>query len=500
MTEFYYLAYAAGNPMQVSIQKIEKDADIATPVAITRLYPEFPVARDMHFSPRGQYLAICNISGSYPDKKRMTVFRRGGQDDFVELDSNNLIYPASAGNITGNIQDVRFSPNGKFLAAVGSTASMFSFTIFSIDKETDIFTAVTNFLTGQCFAVDWSNDSKFIYVATSTAPHIRVFAVDDDGVATEKTGLVSSQPSYQPTALRLSPDGKTLAVSSNNTAAYVEVYKVNKDTGALTKSTNPENTDAIPQDLGWQANLRLLASVNDADYTVNLYRRAGSLFHKGPLLDRPTDVGAGAMSVAGAPDGSKIALAMNNSNNRLWVFDYDPSLETFTYNPDIVSDIAENHQCVEFSNMLNTEAVGSQILLYSDAIYDLLNETVDLANLKICLLNGTPVFNAGHTTFTQVVGANEVYKTGWAQGGVAIPNVQFESGAGNSLVLTFPEINAAYGGSEVLEFRSALIYDATHADKKPLAFIKFIEVQVAKQFDEIRFNLEGGVLVQFTPE
>lgn len=140
-----------------------------------------------------------------------------------------------------------------------------------------------------------------------------------------------------------------------------------------------------------------------------------------------------------------------------------------------------------------TEAGSS---LYDAAIQRFLNDTVDLVNIKLLLVNDSVAFNGSATNITTVIGANEVYGSDWPQGGIDLDTLTIEKyGSGSQVAIkgVIPAFSLNSPGT--ITFRSAIIYDVTSS--APLIFVDFETDQTATQFDLMEFSATNSRLITF---
>lgn len=140
----------------------------------------------------------------------------------------------------------------------------------------------------------------------------------------------------------------------------------------------------------------------------------------------------------------------------------------------------------------------------------LLNQDVDLNNLKAMLLDGAyaALYDATDTTVDAVVGAlsgspleraHEVYGYGWTQGGEALANYTVTIVNTDDALLDADDISASVSSSGDLgPSYAALIYDATN--DYPLVFNDFGEAKTAGAGTLMLLNFPNGVIsVTYTP-
>lgn len=114
--------------------------------------------------------------------------------------------------------------------------------------------------------------------------------------------------------------------------------------------------------------------------------------------------------------------------------------------------------------------------LYNNTSKRLLEGSVDLANLKVMILDDNATFDATHTTLAGPAGAasvNEVYGNGWTQGGISLANVVVETFNTDDAKVVADNIAVEATGGAIGDAYKAVLYDDSHADKAPLQFMTF---------------------------
>jgi hypothetical protein len=117
------------------------------------------------------------------------------------------------------------------------------------------------------------------------------------------------------------------------------------------------------------------------------------------------------------------------------------------------------------------------ISLYNHTPKLFANGEVNLATLKLMLLNNSATFTATHTALTQVAGANEVSGNGWDAGGEPLANAAVTVVSTNDAKLDADDISVSASGGSIGPAHKAVLYDDT--GDLPLAFIDFEGAQEA---------------------
>lgn len=129
---------------------------------------------------------------------------------------------------------------------------------------------------------------------------------------------------------------------------------------------------------------------------------------------------------------------------------------------------------------------------YNHTAKKVLNSEVNLATIKIMLLNATAVaaFNAAHTTVDQAAGAesgghrpNEVYGNGWAEGGELLTGVNVSIRNTNGAALAADDLSKTATGGNIGPARGHLMLDATGME--PLYLVDFGQDEEAGEETEM---------------
>lgn len=202
----------------------------------------------------------------------------------------------------------------------------------------------------------------------------------------------------------------------------------------------------------------------------------------------------------GNPDDLLLVAVDSNtiSTGRIRGFSFNHDLYTFTELPEI-SDLFDDWSAIPAYVVSSNRVETGTVKVYSAVADKLFNQSYDLTNLKLALLNSSSIFDASHTTLAQVLGANEVYGGGWPQGGINLPDAVF-SFIGTDYALRLVSDFPATPTSSAVTFRSAVIYDNTHVDKQVLCFIDFGDNRTSIAEETIMFKSLSNTLFKFTTD
>jgi len=130
--------------------------------------------------------------------------------------------------------------------------------------------------------------------------------------------------------------------------------------------------------------------------------------------------------------------------------------------------------------------------LYDGAISDLVNRRVNLEALKFALLKSEASFRPMDAALSAVTanGEYEAHGFGWPVGGKAIPNVRLDDSSPSTLSYKGDEIKQVIVDGNLIS-RYGVIYDDSHASKKPLLFIDFQKELFAEKDTELTLTFDS---------
>lgn len=113
------------------------------------------------------------------------------------------------------------------------------------------------------------------------------------------------------------------------------------------------------------------------------------------------------------------------------------------------------------------------VSVYNHTTAQFLEQSVDLTNLKLMLLDDNAAFNATDTDIDAVsdTGAYEVDGGGWTTGGETLAGVAVTTVTTNDAKLDADDVDVTATGDDIGPADAAVIYDATSG--KPLAYVDF---------------------------
>ncbi len=213
------------------------------------------------------------------------------------------------------VWSVDWSPDGRYLAIGGNSASNVTHRVYSFDGSVTVTLPGCNKDHGsQVRSVNWSPDGKFLAIGGFEGTggyEIRVYSFDGTGL-TELIGCrkdVGVSPLVDPVdSVSWSPDGKYLAVGGQDDAdpgpGYdFRVYSF--DGSSLTLlDLKDHGVGAFVRTASWSSDGKYLATVGDSGLSTRVYLFDGSSLG---LLD-DGDHGGGVFSTSWYPDDRYLAL------------------------------------------------------------------------------------------------------------------------------------------------------------------------------------------------
>ena len=310
----------------------------------------------VNWSPDGKYLAVGTSSGDTNDDLYVFSFDRT-TPALIELASAS---PGSQG--TNTVRTVNWSPDGQYIAVgTNNNTSTNDLFVYRFDRISNALTEIISINPGSSglgdlvHYVDWSADSKYLAVGTSSQTtendlYIYIF----DRVAETLTQVASANPGSgtstgkQVLWVNWSPDQLYLAVGVQINAAggadNLFIYRFDRSTNTLTSlaSDNPSGSTNVNHQVNsvtWTPNGRYLA-VGDRPETSStilfIYSfdpATNNLVKLAQVI--PTTISATQQRIEclnWSPDGRYLALGVisNTSEEDLYVYSYDPATNSLT--------------------------------------------------------------------------------------------------------------------------------------------------------------------------
>ena len=298
------------------------------------------------------------------------------------------------------------SPDGRSVYAIAGSSN--SVLIYDRDLATgellfkpDVAGCISNDGSGdQCvdgnalvspFEVVVSPDGRNVYVATTTSSAVAVFVRDTDGTL-QQAGCISAGGIFgctsavafnNPTALAVSPDGKNVYVTNQNSDS-VAILNRNLDTGALTQKAGTDGCwsedgtmgacqDGVALDTPFgvavTADGRSVYVASRFSEAVAVFDRNltnGTLTQKAGLAGCVSSAGPGGgctqsvvdgqvFAVAASPDGESVFVA---SLGDLVVYDRDPSSGALSPKAGLAACIGSDPACTDGRALSGSNAVA----------------------------------------------------------------------------------------------------------------------------------------------
>lgn len=210
-----------------------------------------------------------------------------------------------------------------------------------------------------------------------------------------------------------------------------------------------------------------------ADWTTYIYRRLGytmrlfqTIANFGKLLKWTSDT----------------SMLIDSGSKRL--FEYDAGTDTFVENSTLIANLPAGVEQDAISTHI--PQIRSYGFTYQEAVRRIAESAVniDIANLKLMLLDNTAIFDASETDMS-VLPDSEVSGQGWPVGGKSLANTSIGDNTDGIASLLADDVTQILIGS--LTFRYAVIYDVTNS--LPVAFLDFAGDVTNEPDITIRFNL-----------
>lgn len=379
----------------------------------------------------------------------------------------NLLFSDNVGGSTGT-QDTYFPIFSKAPGLGSIMASRGNGMVLINDDGTENSTAAaTKNIDGFFFNMNYSQLRGV--VLTSTA--LRLARLNMSGRNVNFTFTTNPTiGSKLPLAAEWTRDGRFCAVGYDS--GDLEIYSV--DSSAVATLLSTTNVGEAINQVKWRFDNRILAVGHGTTPNTTLYKR------KGNVLYTPTTLGGIGSALHWTADGQYLL---------------DPiTKKAYHWDSDMVMSGADAIM-VNIVSAVTNSAISPHVdvptaagLIYDVGFQALVLQTVDLANLKLALLDGTVLFDPTSASASDLLAANEVYSNpNFPQGGLTIQNA----------ALTFP--TGSYGQiaaddilvitSEEMSFGQVLIYDAT--SNKPLVLFDY-GIHVMDSFFTQQFTLSDG--------
>lgn len=224
-----------------------------------------------------------------------------------------------------------------------------------------------------------------------------------------------------------------------------------------------------------------VSTYDGTTYRTFIYRRMGYVAR---LFQTITNMG---QLLAFTADGTRLVDAAGRK-----CYKFDNATSQFIDVSTEVSNLPTNVTAAAINSMM--DPLIATAFGYSEGVRQLVESNVDLANLKLMLLDETASFNAGETNITTLA-AFEVSGQGWPVGGKQLANVSIADNAQGDAALIADVVRQIL--IESITFRYAVIYDDT--SNQPLLFIDFRDTIVTEAEKAILFDTSAFGVFTFLP-
>ncbi len=246
--------------------------------------------------------------------------------------------------LSGTIQEVAWSPDGKYVAAGGSTitgGTEDEFQIFRFDRAAGGVTTIAGALGGTVRSVDWSPDGQYVAVGGAltggTGDDFQIFRFDRAaGTLTSITGALPTAGTVN--SVNWTFDGQYVAIGGNSiTGDDFQIFKFDRAAGILTSITGALSGGFVLS-VNWSPDGQYVAVGGDAltggsgdEFQIFRFDRAAGILTSitGAFPVTPSPF---VNSVDWSPDGQYVAVGASNltAANRFQIFRFDRAAGTLT--------------------------------------------------------------------------------------------------------------------------------------------------------------------------
>lgn len=231
---------------------------------------------EMEFSPDGRYLAVAHDASPFIT--------------FYDLNSGSPVKVSDPAALPPNdAETVGWSPDGRYLV-VGHQASPY-ITIYDWNTGSPVKISNPSSLpVGTVYDLEWSPDGRYLVVSQSSTPYFSVYDWDTG------SPVKLSNPAFIPTSqdiyagsMTWSPDGRYLVLPQSS-APYINIYDMGS--GALVRLPDPlVALPSHPRTCSWTADGRYLATIHISSPYVAVFDWVSG---EPVRLTDPTTLAAGA--------------------------------------------------------------------------------------------------------------------------------------------------------------------------------------------------------------
>ncbi len=241
--------------------------------------------------------------------------------------------------------DLKFSPDGRFLANTGIFSGIIDVSVFSVDMAKGNLTSVP----GSPFTAEdnpvglaYSPDSKFLTVVNEASNNITVFSVNQTTGSLQSIQTIATPNG--PVQVSYNPDGRFLGIT-NQDNGIVRIFSVNQTTGILTEIQTIA-VGGTPAAIQYSPNGSFLAVTNvDAGRNdINIFSVNQSTGLITEISGSPFSSSQGPFEGVYSPDG-RFFYVVGTTANALDIFQVEspgPILSTLIIETDILSELIKN--------------------------------------------------------------------------------------------------------------------------------------------------------------
>ena len=221
--------------------------------------PGTPDLNSIDWTPDGVYVVAGGDTNSNGDN--LVLYKYDYENNRLDL----LQYLSNG----AEVQWVQWSPDGSFLATVGSPDSTVSFRIYELDRVNEqliLLQSLTLDSGVRSDGVDWTSDGRFIGVANNNSTtEVKLYEFDP---LTKQATFRDGVPVTTVSATRGSWSGDLFAITTRTNIAF-RIYKLDRGTKTITEvdfaSTPGGITVTAILAIAWSPNGKYLAVGGDTD-------------------------------------------------------------------------------------------------------------------------------------------------------------------------------------------------------------------------------------------
>jgi Tol biopolymer transport system component len=187
-----------------------------------------------------------------------------------------------------------------------------------LQPTADLLSTVTLWtnMSAEAYGIAWSPNNDYLAIAYRSTTLINIYKFEGTGISI----VTSITPAAQPSSIAWSPDGKYLVIGLNAVSNNVTVYSFNGQALTLVNTYAGGAVDPNSKTFStvWSPNGKYIAYTNSYTGYVGILSFDGSSLALVSFLNLSVTTGSGYY-VSWAPDGSALAVAVDNTGKPLTV-------------------------------------------------------------------------------------------------------------------------------------------------------------------------------------